>query len=177
MALRLSLPLFSPPTGLFCAAHLRRTGARVPADRVIDDEAFCRSCFHGKPISPVQKLQRSGPDSNRLPADPPPVDRPVPDADQAKSPIRERNMLNDGIPASHRLTPLEVKLLNALQQVLLDETMMLAAIYRYRIPVTGRKKKAATARRGGRSRRTWQIPLQPTPIVRQAPPRPRESTA
>jgi hypothetical protein len=149
--LRSSLPRCTPPPLLFCAAHLRRTGSRVPADRVIDDEAFCRACFRGRPIIGAEKLrgqsksQRKNPqnfshlsaspgppDSNRLRTDPPATKLPDPDADH-----------NDGIPASHRLTALETTLLNALQEILLDETMMLAAIHRYRIPVTGRKKKAA----------------------------------
>ena len=207
---------------LFCAAHLRRTGSRVPADRVIDDEAFCRACFDGEPISPVQKLRRQSKsrrknlqnlshlpanprpprDSNRLRADPslesrrvhepkraptkcvldkfhlggivdafrntpdrpPAVELPGLDADQTESP----GVLNDGIPESHRLTALETKLLSALQDVLLHQDRLLEVFQKYRIPTTGRKKKAATARRESRSQRTWQIPLQPTPIVRQA---------
>ena len=172
-ALRSSLPRCTPPPLLFCAAHLRRTGSRVPADRVIDEEAFCRACFRGRPIIAAENLrgqsksQRKNPqnfshlsaspgppDSNHLRTDPPATKLPDADADH-----------NDGIPASHRLTALETTLLSALQEILLDETMKLAAIHRYRIPVTGRKRKAATARR------SWPIsaiPLQPTPIVRQA---------
>jgi len=182
---RSSLPRCTPPPLLFCAAHLRRTGSRVPADRVIDDEAFCRACFRGRPIIAAEKLrgqsksQRKNPqnfshlsaspgppDSNRLRADPPmtePLPTPTKQDRQAQS--ESETCSTDDIPASHRLTALETKLLNALQEILLDETMMLAAIHRYRIPVTGRKRKAATARR------SWPIsaiPLQPTPIVRQA---------
>jgi hypothetical protein len=153
------LPRRTTPPVLFCAAHLTRTGSRVPADRVIDDEAFCRACFRGQPISPAEELREQS------------------ESQQNFSTQTKQNRLarsesetcsTDGIPASHRLTSLETKLLNALQEILLDETMMLTAIHRYKIPVTGRKKKAARTRRDGRSRRTWQIPLQPAPIVRQA---------
>jgi hypothetical protein len=28
----------------------------VPAEYVIDDEAFCRNCFNGKPIDPAERL-------------------------------------------------------------------------------------------------------------------------
>ena len=86
------------------------------------------------------------------PDGPPAVELPGLDADQTESP----GVLNDDILASHRLTALETKLLHALQDVLLNEARMLEAIQRY-IP-TARTKKAATARRESRSRRTWQIP-------------------
>jgi hypothetical protein len=125
MALRLSLPRGTSPTVLFCAPHLRRAGLRVRATRVIDNEAFCPSCLNGKPLSPVEKLRLQGksqpgpPDSNRLRAEPAAVELSVPDVDQ-----------NDGIPTSHRLTDLEIKLLNVLQQVMLDQNMMRAAIHR-----------------------------------------------
>jgi hypothetical protein len=160
--LRSSLPRCTPPPLLFCAAHLRRTGSRVPADRVIDDEAFCRACFRGRPISPAEKLLEQSESQKNF-------STPTKQNRLARSESEKRS--TDGIPASHRLTALETKLLNALQGILLNESMMLAAIHAYRIPVTGRKKKAATARRRGRSRRTWQIPLQPTPIALQAQPR------
>ncbi len=127
----------TPTPVLFCAAHLRRTGSRVPADRVIDDEAFCRACFHDEPISPAEKLRRQSQsqrknlqnsshlsanprlprDSNALRTNPPAVETPGLDADQTESP----GVLNEGIPESHRLTALEMKLLNALQEVLLNE--------------------------------------------------------
>jgi hypothetical protein len=74
------------------------------------------------------------PDSNRLRADRPVTELPGLDADQTAR--------NDGIPASHRLTPLEVKLLDALQKILMEDTTMLQAIHRYKIPV---RKKVSSA--------------------------------
>jgi hypothetical protein len=181
-------PPCTPPPVLFCAAHLRRTGSRVPADRVIDDEAFCRACFHGKLISPVGKSQRKNLQSfshlsanPRPPRDSNPLSHRAPGCGtvrpRTQGPKQNRLACSTmASPSRIKLTALETKLLNALQGILLDETMMLAAIHRYRIPATG-QKNTATARRGGRSRRTWQIPLQPAPIVRQVRRSPQESTA
>ena len=35
---------------LICAAHLRRTGKKVRASRLVNGEGMCRACFGGKPI-------------------------------------------------------------------------------------------------------------------------------
>ena len=166
---------------VFCVAHLARTGARVPGDRFIDGEAFCRACFDGEPISAAGKPQRKNEPAAasrfesvaRRPADC--GTSPGPDAVAVAIPRKTsvkfrgcRFGSTDGIPKSHRLTALETKLLTALQEVLLHQDRLLEVFQKYRIPIAGRKKKAATARRGGRSQRNWQISLQPTPIVRQA---------
>jgi hypothetical protein len=134
-----ALPRHTSPQVLFSAAHLRRTGSRVPADRVIDDEAFCRACFRGQPISPAEELREQSKSQQNF---------STPTKQNRLAGSESETCSTDSIPASHRLTALETKLLNALQQILLDKTVMLAAIHRYRIPVTGRTKKAATARRG-----------------------------
>jgi hypothetical protein len=180
--LLLSLPQCSSPPLLFCAAHLRRTGSRVPADRTIDGEAFCRACFRGEPISPVQKLRRqsktrrktlqnsyhlsANPRPPRLRTDTPAVESLPGPMPTKQNHLAQRESSTDDIPASHRMSRLEVKLLNALQKLLLNEAKLLTAIHGYK--VTGRKKKAATARREGRSQRTWQIPLQPASIAHHA---------
>jgi hypothetical protein len=159
-----ALPRRTTPPVQFCTAHLRRTGSRVLADRVIDGDAFCQACFRGQPISPAEELREQSESQQNF-------STPTKQNRLARS--ESGTCSTDGIPASHRLTALETKLLNALQQILLDETMMLAAIHRYRIPVIGQKKKAARTRRDGRSRRTRQIPLQPTSIA----PQPHDFTA
>ena len=173
-------PRCTPPPVLFCAAHLR-AGSRAPAYRVVDGEAFCQACFRGEPISAAGKPQRKNEPAAasrfesvaRRPADC--GTSPGPDAVAVAIPRKTsakfrgcRFGSTDGIPKSHRLTTLETKLLTTLQDVLLHQDRLLEVFQKYRIPVTGRKKKAATTRRGGRSRCTWQIPLQRTPIVRQA---------
>jgi hypothetical protein len=33
-----------------CQAHLRRRGAYVPADEVVNGEAMCQDCFNGKEL-------------------------------------------------------------------------------------------------------------------------------
>jgi hypothetical protein len=130
---RLRLSRCASPTVL-CAAHLRRTGSRVPAWCVIDGEPFCLPCVRGQPIEefkrrPIKSQRRNTQNFTHPPA------VKLPDTDQTKAPgpaRHESETCNDRIPASHRLTALETKLLNALQGILLNETMMLAAIHRYK---------------------------------------------
>jgi hypothetical protein len=133
-----ALPRRTTPI-LFCVAHLARTGSRVPADRVIDGEAFCRACFRGQPISPAEEFREESKSQQNF---------STPRKQNRLARSESEKCSTDSIPASHRLTALETKLLNALQEILVDETIMLAAIHRYRIPLVGRKKKPARARRG-----------------------------
>jgi hypothetical protein len=93
---------------VYCVAHLTRTGSQVLAAHVVDGEAFCESCFSGNAARTVK----------------PPLPRVTP-LKVAVAPAAEPQ-----IPASHRLTPLETKLLNVLQRMLLSESTMLAAIRR-----------------------------------------------
>jgi hypothetical protein len=37
-----------------CAPHLARTGVKIPASRVVGEEAMCKSCFEGKPIRLIE---------------------------------------------------------------------------------------------------------------------------
>jgi hypothetical protein len=113
----------TPTPALSCAAHLRRTGSHVPARRVVDGEAFCLACFRGDPISPAPELPRR---SKSQQSDPPDLhylltDRPVVELADLDAGETELPDSNDGIPDSHQLTDLEIKLLSALQEILLHE--------------------------------------------------------
>ena len=39
---------------LFCEPHLERAGRSLPAEHIVNDEAFCADCFRGKPVSPCE---------------------------------------------------------------------------------------------------------------------------
>jgi len=49
--------------GVWCAAHLARTGRRVQATKVVNDEPMCSRCYSGAPIFPRERLNegRGGP--------------------------------------------------------------------------------------------------------------------
>jgi hypothetical protein len=36
-----------------CRPHLERTGARVPASRIVSQKPMCSDCFSGKPVRPL----------------------------------------------------------------------------------------------------------------------------
>jgi hypothetical protein len=145
-------PRCAPPPVLFCAAHLR-AGSHAPAYRVVDGEAFCRACFRGEPISPAEKLRRQSKskrknpqnfshlpvnlraprDSKGLRADPPAVELLPGPTPIKQNHLAKRERSTDDIPASHRMSRLEVKLLNALQKLLLNEAKLLTAIERRKL--------------------------------------------
>lgn len=39
----------------FCQPHFRRTGERILATRMVNDEGMCLACFRGRPIDPLEE--------------------------------------------------------------------------------------------------------------------------